>query len=294
MDHYAQSSRIDRNVAETNVVLTFTLKILSEEKSQSPLLDLIAFKGGTCLRKIYFGTETRFSMDLDFTAIGVNYSEFAKRIQGLLNSKTYFGVTFKVEAYHRTVDDPGGFGATVYYSHSWRSSQFKLEVSFRERPVLPIRRRMLKEELYWKYCEFGPFEVPSMEMEELIAEKIRAAHERTRSRDLYDLFIYSKAAFDENKVRSLAVLKCWNSRTAFNPDVLMQKFRENNYDWEDLKGLVRPERMPNETKIVDQVCKRYSFLRNLDENLVSIRDDATNHRRKKLVNDVISKLNENK
>jgi hypothetical protein len=231
-------------------------------------------------------------MDLDFTSIGIRYRALRKRILDLLDSKTYYDITFSVEEYNRPVDDPNGFGAIIMYSHSWRKSNFKMEVSFRELPILPARKQILKDELYWKYCDFLPFEVPCMEMEELIAEKIRAAHERTRSRDLYDLFVYSRNAFDEPKVRSLAVLKCWNSGTVFNPDSLLAKFRDNeNYDWDDLRRLVRPERMPRESEIINEVCKRYSFLKKLDNSLSTVRDDAKRHKQQNLVNQLIKVLN---
>jgi predicted nucleotidyltransferase component of viral defense system len=45
------------------VVLTFLLQLFSE----SGVLDRLAFKGGTCLRKIFIGAQGWFSTDLDFT-----------------------------------------------------------------------------------------------------------------------------------------------------------------------------------------------------------------------------------
>jgi predicted nucleotidyltransferase component of viral defense system len=47
------------------VVLTFLLQLLSERG----ILQRLAFKGGTCLRKIFVGNQGRFSTDLDFTGI---------------------------------------------------------------------------------------------------------------------------------------------------------------------------------------------------------------------------------
>ncbi len=231
-------------------------------------------------------------MDLDFTSNGIICSEFKDRIIHLLDSKTYYDIRFRVEPYERLVDDDSAFGADVNYIHSWRESNFKLEVSFRESPILPVKKIQLKEEeLYWRYCDFQPFKVPCMELEELIAEKLRAAHERTSSRDLYDLYIYSQGAFDEDKVRSMAVLKCWNSKTFFDPALLVEKIQGDEYDWDDLRRLVRPERMPAEREIIERVCQRYSFLRSLDENLTLIQRDAKRHKEEKRVNYVIEMLN---
>jgi hypothetical protein len=52
-------------IAEKEVVLTFLLQLLSERG----VLERLAFKGGTCLRKMFVGSQGRFSTDLDFTGL---------------------------------------------------------------------------------------------------------------------------------------------------------------------------------------------------------------------------------
>lgn len=67
VDRYAHQSGVkDQLVAEREVVLTYALHAMSDAN----VLDLLAFKGGTCLRKIIFGSTGRFSEDLDFTLRG--------------------------------------------------------------------------------------------------------------------------------------------------------------------------------------------------------------------------------
>ena len=61
----AQSGLRDMMIAEKEVVLTFLLQLLS----QHGILDRLAFKGGTCLRKMFIGSQGRFSTDLDFTGL---------------------------------------------------------------------------------------------------------------------------------------------------------------------------------------------------------------------------------
>jgi predicted nucleotidyltransferase component of viral defense system len=64
VDLYARSSGLrDKLVAERDVVLTYALRGLLD----AGVMDHLAFKGGTCLRKIFFGSSGRFSEDLDFT-----------------------------------------------------------------------------------------------------------------------------------------------------------------------------------------------------------------------------------
>jgi predicted nucleotidyltransferase component of viral defense system len=64
----AQSGLRDMMIAEKEVVLTFLLQLLSERG----ILDRLAFKGGTCLRKMFIGSQGRFSTDLDFTGLTVH------------------------------------------------------------------------------------------------------------------------------------------------------------------------------------------------------------------------------
>lgn len=59
VDRYAHQSGVkDQLVAEREVVLTYALHAMREAN----VLDLLAFKGGTCLRKIIFGSTGRFSV----------------------------------------------------------------------------------------------------------------------------------------------------------------------------------------------------------------------------------------
>ena len=64
VDLYARNSGLrDKLVAEKDVALTYALRALLD----AGVMDHLAFKGGTCLRKVVFGSSGRFSEDLDFT-----------------------------------------------------------------------------------------------------------------------------------------------------------------------------------------------------------------------------------
>src|SRR5438445_12463678 len=66
VQRYAVESGLrDIMIAEKEVVLTFLLQLLSERG----ILDRLAFKGGTCLRKMFLGNQGRFSTDIDFTGL---------------------------------------------------------------------------------------------------------------------------------------------------------------------------------------------------------------------------------
>jgi predicted nucleotidyltransferase component of viral defense system len=61
----AESGLRDLMIAEKEVILTYLLQLLSEKE----ILAKLAFKGGTCIRKMFIGTGGRFSTDLDFAAL---------------------------------------------------------------------------------------------------------------------------------------------------------------------------------------------------------------------------------
>jgi predicted nucleotidyltransferase component of viral defense system len=283
VDFYARSSKVPLDVAERDVVLTYVLKILSED-----VLANLVFKGGTCLKKLFFGGSGRFSMDLDFTSAGVSVEELKKALANVFNDKKYYGIKFKIAEENIRQ----GFGANdesyvarVNYLHGWNSSEFMLEVSYRESPILaPTEMHQLKE-MYFKYLEFPSFSIKCLQKEELLAEKIRAAFQRLRSRDLYDLYLFSGKSIDKVRLKKLVVLKCWNVREPFTPGSLFERISGGEYDWEDLRRLVRRNKLPSEASVVKKVVAEYSFLNDLDIDLLRIIKDSKSHKELSFVAD---------
>lgn len=287
VSHYAQASKVDSLVAERDIVLTYVLRILAEQ--QEPLLSHLAFKGGTCLKKVYFGKTGRFSMDLDFTGVDIRPDTFRSKLRLLLDEREHHGISFVIE--EEWLRD-NSYGAVLVYSHSWNSDRFQIEVSFRERPVLSVVQLTLLDEVYFRYCGFEPFKVPCLQKEEALAEKIRASFQRIRSRDLYDLYLFATRArsYNVNMVRTLAVLKCWNSRDPFEPNILLGRISEERYDWSDLQRLVRHNVLPSEKTLILTVLRHYAYLKDLDADLQRIVADSKTHKEVPLVKKLASKL----
>jgi predicted nucleotidyltransferase component of viral defense system len=177
LDLYARNSGLrDKLVAERDVVLTYALRALHEEG----VFEQLAFKGGTCLRKTVFGSAGRFSEDLDFTLDSDEPEDDALvRVVEVFN-REHYGITFTFDEYYKT-DSDTSFGGEVLYRHGWNSAgRFRLQVSLRERPTLPVAVRPMKPQGYFAQLEFEPFEVRSIEVIEMVAEKVRAAFQRSR------------------------------------------------------------------------------------------------------------------
>jgi hypothetical protein len=128
-----------------------------------------------------------------------------------------------------------------------------------------------------------------LQKEELLAEKLRAAFQRLRARDLYDLYLFSGRPFDRNLVRKLAVVKCWNVREPFNPDALLSSISGAQYDWDDLQRLVRRDDLPSQELVTRKVMSEYAFLKDLDSNLLRIVNDSKAHKEKELVEGILGK-----
>ena len=278
---YARSSKVPLDVAERDVVLIYVLKVLSAD-----VLKSLAFKGGTCLKKMHFGGSGRFSMDLDFTSLSSSIDDLQAKLKQLLDKRCYFGIEFRISEENvrkATGDCEQSYLAVLGYSHSWNSGEFMFEVSFREKPLLPLDELPLIDEMYFKYCEFPSFPVRCLYKEELLAEKLRAAYQRFRARDLYDLYLFADRPFDKSLVQKLAVIKCWNVHEPFNPKKLLDSIAESKYDWTDLERLVRRGELPSQEAVVGKVLKAFAFLSNMDSTLVRIIDDSKAHKETKLV-----------
>lgn len=89
--------------------------------------------------------------------------------------------------------------------------KIKIQVSIRERPILSVFEAPQLEQSYFRFLDFEPAPISSLMVEEVIAEKIRAASQRSKIRDLYDLAEISSRPINKELVRSLAVLKLWQS-----------------------------------------------------------------------------------
>ncbi len=174
--------------------------------SQTPVLqNTLVFKGGTALRKCYFG-DYRFSEDLDFSALeGVPTGQEMERLVmeacetavRLLNE--YAPVEIVCERYTEREPHPGGQEAfTIHARFPWQSrpqTRVMIEITLDERILRPAEKRQVIHE----YGEPLDAEVKVYSLEEMAAEKLRALLQqavmfekrgwsRSRARDYYDLW----------------------------------------------------------------------------------------------------------
>ena len=271
VDLYARNAGLrDKLIAERDVVLTYALAALVDDGVMADL----AFKGGTCLRKVVFGSSGRFSEDLDFTLASEQpEDDVLLRLVDAFN-RTYHGIAFKFEEYYKT-DDDTSFGGDVSYRHDWNDrGHFRLQVSLRERPTLPVVERSMQPQGYFAQLEAPPPALRTLAPLEMIAEKVRATFQRAKVRDLYDMHRFASTPFDGETLRRLAVLKLWQVRDPFAPELLFARLRSGRYDWDDLHRLLRSSERLDAEDVIGSVETRFAILRDLSDLEKQVVEDA--------------------
>ncbi len=189
-------------VLERDYLLSWVLAGIGQVDS---LRETLVFKGGTALKKCYFG-DYRFSEDLDFSGLeGVPTGEEMERAVGeacgaaskLLDE--YAPVEIACERYTEKDPHPGGQEAfTIRARLPWQKqpqTRVMIETAVDEKILKATPRRKIIHE----YGEPFEAEVRVYALEEIVAEKLRAILQhvekleergwsRSRARDYYDLW----------------------------------------------------------------------------------------------------------
>jgi predicted nucleotidyltransferase component of viral defense system len=163
--------------------------------------DALCFKGGFVLRHVH-GYE-RFSKDIDATRVNppknkLDATEVSDAISraGMRNLMTLRPGTPRTDS-GRSLDFD-----RVRYAGPLGSGLVSVEVSYREDVVLVPDMVEVGDPYY------EPFRVPVMQLNEIVAEKLRALAQRDRPTDLSDLaMILSASTVDDAQVRELVAVK---------------------------------------------------------------------------------------
>jgi len=268
-NRFANRMGVDLHIAQQEVVLLYALDALAAHG----LADRLVFKGGTYVRMMVTGDAGRLSEDLDFTNNGL--PEDPRRLLDEAFATPHHGVQFRVVEPYRTAARNWACG--VEYAHEWDQGRFRFEISYREAAFLPPARWRPIPQLYFSALPFPPPEIPSLHLEEAIAEKLRAIQQRATERDLYDAARYGQKGFDQELVRLLAVGKLWNDRQALDPDAILRTLAEGRKEWPDLERLIGRARRQNWNRLAADAARRFAFLRDLTAFERELVGDARRH-----------------
>ena len=176
---------VAEGVPETTVIKDYALSWML--KALNDVSSAFALKGGTGIRKAYV-EGYRFSVDLDFTL-----TERIDVRETLLNAvklaRRESGIEFRENLDLKSVRT--GYEAKIMFRLHYRfPMKIKIDVTTPENEVivLPLKRKQLIH-LYSDECDAL---LLVYSLREIFAEKVRSLFERTRPRDLYDVWYLSR------------------------------------------------------------------------------------------------------
>lgn len=218
----AARHRVSLGALEKDYILDILLKAIYADAN---LHDILALKGGAALRKVYQGQ--RLSLDLDFTAhrpIALDEMRATleiMEISGLVKDHRLFPDALTIERL--------GFLGPLNHPNS-----VKVDVSFREPVLLPPLTKPVAS-LY-----FEPFPVMVFQLEEILAEKLRAALMRQTPRDYYDIWALMKRTdVNTRLLPELLSRKLEAFGVAYDAGALLDNLDEVASAWsQDLRELV--------------------------------------------------------
>lgn len=188
-------------------------------------LPKMAFKGETGIRKAYI-ENYRFSDDLDFTLLEKsNINDLTNKIKkAIQNVKNASGISFLDDVKSEKVKN--GFVINVYF-RILRSTgdplKIKMDITKKENEI--IIKPIQKKDIIHIYSDKINGQINVYSLEEMFAEKVRALFERTRPRDLYDVWhLNKKLTFD----KELFQKKCKYKNV--EPDINELITRKTNYE----------------------------------------------------------------
>lgn len=261
----------DIEKVETDIILTFLLQLFHEKG----ITEHVAFKGGTMLRKMIFGPRGRYSTDLDFTLRSDFTNEQVMEMILDAMAEPYHSISFNRDDWYFT---DTSFAANPVCSHAGnpKGITIKIQVSLREKPILPVRAMPQIKQGYFEQLPFAPADIPSLAHEEVMSEKIRAASQRSKIRDLHDLSQAVNSKYDRELTRSLAVVKLWESD---KDNLDYGKFAKQveggkDYDLNDLRNLLRKDEQPDLKAMIKRVTDNYRWLGQMTDLEKKIAQDS--------------------
>jgi predicted nucleotidyltransferase component of viral defense system len=190
---------------EQDLLLSRLMIEIARDEALGPEL---AMRGGTCLHKLHLPEPLRYSEDLDYvraTRTGIKpYTEaigrLAERLGHTVSSRQRSGQMVRV---YLDTEPTEGIGRV----------RIKIEMNITEteshHPRTTVRHSV--ETSWWS----GEADIPTFEPTELLATKLRALYQRSKGRDLFDLWL-GLALLEADPDEIVAGLNHYMSDAAFS------------------------------------------------------------------------------
>ena len=220
----ADKKKLNIIILEKDYLVTYLLYLIKDIKN-------IYFKGGTALNKIFLNHK-RLSEDLDFTV-----TEDIPKIEEKIKNKLK-GTIFNKISHDKRVDNFTRL--VVHYKLFHENGVIYIDLNKRAKIYLKTEEHELKH----FYKDYIPkFKVKTLNVKELIAEKITAIVLRYAPRDYYDFY---------NIV---------NKKLPIDMKLVKKKFKDNNEEYDINRILKRGDKIYNkwESDLLPLISTKVSF-----------------------------------
>jgi predicted nucleotidyltransferase component of viral defense system len=242
----AGREKVGLGIVEKDHAITVALRILS----MTGLSQMLVFKGGTAIKKMYY-PEARFSEDLDFDCGGDLAQDLARAVRRPLIDNPE-GVTFTGVRIEETRSKGARRLSLQYDDSNGYPNSIKLDLAFREKPVVQTRKIEVKN-----FYEIKNVMLRTMDITEILAEKVRALIHTKKARHLYDIWFLLQKRVTTSSDLLNKKLGIYNEK--FDIDALRSSIEEAKGDWEtDLQALL--SKVPIFHKVSSDVLDVFSTL----------------------------------
>jgi len=226
----AGRKKIPLGIVEKDYVITLVLSEISKFECTHKMI----FKGGACIKKIYF-PDARFSVDVGFTCL----ENVTEGLLGDLNKRLRGNEIENISFIDVIKEEEKREGIRLSVRHQdmrGHRTSIKIDLSLRDDTVnIPQSKEILDT--------YGliPFKLGAMAFDELLAEKVRAVIARSAPRDIYDIwFLHKKGAnFHLDLVNKK--LKLLKKDRRFNQHLFLQRLDKREKGWERDLGMLLPD-----------------------------------------------------
>lgn len=245
---------------EKDYILSWILKGVAEHEQ---LKQILVFKGGTVLKKIYF-EDYRFSEDLDFTLIDT-----------LLTSEqifAWFGEVFQyvreeanipLEIIDNNEHEDGGINFYISYTGPLggmgSNKRVKVDISKSEK----LEFEPVMKTVFTGYSDIEEHQLLCYRLEEVLVEKMRSVMQRMQARDFYDIwYLLEQEKMEVEYYLNEFTEKCAakNINPADFPKKLAERLPSYKGRWQSSLS-EQIQNLPNFERVEREVLRR---LRNLD------------------------------
>lgn len=245
---------------EKDYALTWALKaIYSDEK----LHKYLVFKGGTCLSKVYAETY-RLSEDLDFSAYKdgkLTLEDLQRELKASFEKANADGAPALQLKEDEVLSNPGFVRFIVrYVGPLGHPGKMKLEISTDEHVIFEAKDLPIRDTAY---PDIPSFKLHCYHFFELFTEKVRAAMQRGKSRDYYDIWqMLTNPELRKNlpkmifEIRKDLLEKCELNKIDYEPEKIFstESVTEAGNHWKDTLGYLVKE-LPDFDRVIEELEK---------------------------------------